>query len=60
MPMIHLAKRVTFLIDKNGFIQEIQRGSEANNPSNALDSCNLLEHRKQESAAQPQKAAKPK
>ena len=48
MPMIRLAKRVTFLIDKNGIIQEIQPGAEAIDPNNALETCNLLDHRKQE------------
>jgi len=48
MPMVHVAKRVTFLIDKNGIIQEIQHSGEAIDPMNALETCNLLDHRKHE------------
>lgn len=50
MPLVRLAKRVTFLIDKDGVIQEIQPGGEAIDPNKALESCNLLDHRKQESS----------
>jgi mycoredoxin-dependent peroxiredoxin len=39
MPVIRWAKRVTFIIDKEGIIQSIQRGEEAINPSNAHASC---------------------
>lgn len=50
MPLVRLAKRVTFLIGKDGIIQEIQLGGEAIDPNKALESCNLLNHRKQESS----------
>ena len=52
IPMVRLARRVTFLIDKNGIIQEIQPGGEAIDPNNALETCSLL-GRKQEPAAKP-------
>lgn len=55
MPLVRLAKRVTFLIDKNGIIQEIQPGGEAMDPNNALETCNLIEHRKQQPASAEQK-----
>lgn len=55
MPLVRLAKRVTFLIDKNGIIQEIQPGGEAIDPNNALETCSLLNHRKQQPAERKQK-----
>ena len=39
MPVIRLAKRVTFVIDQQGVIQSIQRGSEAMDPANSLAAC---------------------
>lgn len=39
MPIIRLAKRVTFVIDPHGIIQSIQRGSEALDPENSLAAC---------------------
>jgi len=44
MPIIHLAKRTTFVIDRHGTIQAIQRGGEAIDPSHALASCSLPGH----------------
>ena len=46
MPLIRLASRTTFVIDKRGTIQSIQKGGEALDPENAHDACSLLEHRK--------------
>lgn len=42
MPIIRLAKRVTFVIDPRGVIQSIQRGSEALDPENSLAACGGL------------------
>lgn len=39
MPVIRLAKRVTFVIDQQGVIQSIQRGSDAMDPANSLAAC---------------------
>ncbi|MGH9407153.1 MAG: redoxin domain-containing protein [Terriglobia bacterium] len=39
MPLIRLAKRVTFVIDKQGKVQSIQRGGEAMDPEKALAAC---------------------
>jgi len=41
MPLIRLAKRTTFLIDEQGVISTIQKGSEAAEPSNVLGACSL-------------------
>lgn len=41
MPLIRLAKRVTFVIDPQGVIRSIQRGSEAMDPANSLAACAL-------------------
>ena len=38
--------RATFVIDKNGIIQHIKEGNEAIDPTSALDSCNILTHKK--------------
>lgn len=46
MPLIRLASRTTFVIDKRGTIQSIQKGGEALDPENAHEACSLLEHRK--------------
>jgi thioredoxin-dependent peroxiredoxin len=42
IPVLRLAKRVTFIIDKQGIIQGVKRGGEAMNPGNALASCTAL------------------
>lgn len=40
------ANRTTFVIDKEGVIQHIDRDKEAIDPSGAGDECSLLEHQK--------------
>jgi len=41
IPLIRLAKRTTFLIDKKGIVTAIQKGGEAADPGNALEACAL-------------------
>jgi peroxiredoxin Q/BCP len=41
------ANRVTFVIDKEGVIQHIDKGSDAIDPAASLGACNLLQHKKQ-------------
>jgi peroxiredoxin len=41
------ANRITFVIDKNGLIQQIDRGSDAMDPQKSLSACSLLQHKKQ-------------
>jgi peroxiredoxin Q/BCP len=41
------ANRVTFVIDQEGVIQHIDKGSEALNPAASLGACSLLQHAKQ-------------
>jgi peroxiredoxin len=48
MPVIRLAKRTTFVIDRDGVIQHIDRGGDAIDPNGAGDACSLLEHRRQQ------------
>ena len=43
-----VAHRTTFVIDKDGVIQHIDREKEALDPSGAGAACSLLEHRKQQ------------
>jgi len=38
--------RATFVIDKDGLIQHIKEGNEAIDPTSALDTCNILTHKK--------------
>jgi len=38
--------RATFVIDKDGIIQHIKEGNEAIDPTSALDTCNVLTHKK--------------
>jgi peroxiredoxin len=40
------ANRATFVVDKDGIIQHIEKGSEALDPSGAGAACSLLEHKK--------------
>ena len=47
MPMVRLASRTTFMINKQGVIQDVQSGGEAIDPSKALATCSLMEHRKE-------------
>ena len=46
IPLIRLASRTTFIIDKDGVIQDIQKGGEAIDPDNAQQACSRLGHRK--------------
>ncbi len=41
------ANRTTFVIDKNGIIQHIEKDREAIDPSGAFQACSRLEHEKQ-------------
>ena len=43
-----VAHRTTFVIDKDGIIQHIDREKDALDPSGAHAACSLLEHRKQQ------------
>jgi len=44
IPLVRLASRTTFVIDKEGVIQDIQKGGEALDPENAHETCSKLEH----------------
>lgn len=46
MPLIRLAKRTTFVIDRDGVIRHIDRGGAAIDPESAGEACSLLEHGK--------------
>lgn len=46
IPLIRLASRTTFVIDKEGAIQSIQKGGEAIDPENAQQACSVLGHQK--------------
>lgn len=39
MPVIRLASRTTFVIDRSGTIQHIEKGGGAIEPAGALDAC---------------------
>ena len=39
VPILRLARRVTFVIDKEGVIREVIRGREAIDPSGAIHAC---------------------
>jgi len=41
IPLIRLANRYTFVIDKQGIVHEIIKGSDAIDPSGALKACSL-------------------
>ena len=43
IPIIRLANRYTFVIDKQGVIRQIVKGSAAIDPAGAQQVCNLLE-----------------
>ena len=47
MPLIRLASRTTFVINKQGVIQSIQKGGEALDPENAQQACSILDHKKE-------------
>lgn len=40
------ANRTTFVIDKHGTIQHVDRAADAIDPSGAMQSCSLMEHKK--------------
>ena len=42
-----VAHRTTFVIDRNGVIQHIDREADALDPTSAHAACSLLEHKKQ-------------
>jgi peroxiredoxin Q/BCP len=41
-PLIRVAKRVTFVIDRQGIIREIKEGGEAADPAKTAQACSLL------------------
>ncbi len=41
IPFIRLARRTTFVVDKEGIIRNIQKGGEAVDPNNALQACSV-------------------
>ena len=41
------ANRVTFVIDEDGVIQHIDKGSDAIDPAAACGACGVLQHKKQ-------------
>ncbi|SPE26191.1 hypothetical protein SBA2_280035 [Acidobacteriia bacterium SbA2] len=41
------ANRVTFVIDKDGVIQHIEKGSDAIDPTGACGACSSLQHKTQ-------------
>lgn len=45
-PKFPVAKRTTFVIDKQGIIQHIEQGNEAIDPTGAHNACSVLEHEK--------------
>lgn len=47
-----VANRTTFVVDKNGVIQHIDRDSAALDPSGAGAACSLMEHQKAEASKQ--------
>ncbi len=51
-PKYPVANRTTFVIDKEGVIQHIDKDAEALDPNNAHSACSLLEHRKAEAGKQ--------
>jgi peroxiredoxin Q/BCP len=44
--VLRFANRTTFVIDKDGIIRHIDKGSAALDPANAHQACSLLEHGK--------------
>ncbi len=51
-PKFPVANRTTFVIDKQGVIQHIDKDAEAIDPNNAHAACSLLEHKKAEGRTQ--------
>ncbi len=52
IPLLRLAHRVTFVIDKEGVIREIIKGRDAIDPSGAFQACKLFGHQKAEGGKQ--------
>ena len=48
IPLIRLANRYTFVIDRQGIIRQIIKGGDAIDPSGAMQACSVLEHQKAE------------
>jgi len=44
IPFVRLARRSTFVIDKEGIIQRVLNGGEALLPENAQQACTILRH----------------
>ncbi len=42
IPIIRVARRATFVIDKAGVIRRVMRGGEALDPKHALEACAML------------------
>ena len=51
IPVVRLAHRTTFVIDRDGVIRQIDRGSAAIDPDSAGAACSLLEHQKEQGAS---------
>jgi peroxiredoxin len=51
---MNFANRTTFVVDKNGIIQHIDREKEALDPTAAGAACSLMEHKKAEAAKSSQ------
>ncbi len=47
-PQQEFANRTTFVINKEGIIQRIDKDAEALDPTSAVEECSLIAHRKQE------------
>jgi peroxiredoxin len=45
IPLVKLASRTTYIINKEGVIRQIQKGGEALDPENAHEACSKLAHR---------------
>ena len=43
-PLLRVAKRVTFVIDRQGLIREVTEGGDAADPNKREQSCSLLPH----------------
>ena len=43
-PLIRVAKRVTFVIDRQGVIREIKEGGEAADPEKTAQACSLIKN----------------
>ena len=52
IPLIRLANRYTFVIDRQGVIRQIIKGGDAIDPNGAFQACSLLEHQKAEGGKQ--------